>query len=120
MTRRRFEIQRVYDPEATDGYRVLVDRLWPRGISKEKAALDEWAKDLAPGTELRQWYGHDPARFDEFARRYREELKHSPGREAVAALRTVEGDRVVLVTATRDLEHSGARVLRDVLIGRSR
>ena len=117
-----YRIKRIYDPPAPeDGYRVLVDRLWPRGVSKAKAALDEWAKDVAPGTELRQWYGHDPARFDEFARRYREELHETPARAEVAKLRAVAREqRVVLVTATRDLEHSGAQVLREVLTTRAR
>jgi len=114
----------VYDFDADTahgGYRVLVDRLWPRGVSKQKAALDEWAKDVAPGTELRKWYGHDPARFDEFARRYREELHDPPAQAEVKRLRAVARDqRVVLVTATRDLEHSGALVLRDVLARRTR
>jgi uncharacterized protein YeaO (DUF488 family) len=118
----RFEIRRVYDiDESDDSYRVLVDRLWPRGISKAKAALDDWAKDLAPGTELREWYRHDPAKFELFARRYRQELKRTPAREAVARLRAVaRHKRVTLLTATRDLDHSGARVLKDVLTGKSR
>src|SRR5262245_17610135 len=80
----RFEIRRIYDqdpPEA--GYRVLVDRLWPRGIRKQNAALDEWAKDIAPTTDLRRWYGHDPARFEEFARRYRDELNRDPAAAAM-------------------------------------
>jgi uncharacterized protein YeaO (DUF488 family) len=99
-----------------DGYRVLVDRLWPRGIAKQDAALDEWAKDLAPGTDLRRWYGHDPARFEEFARRYRDELRRDPAAAALARLRgRAQQQTVVLVTATRDIEHSGARVLRAVL-----
>jgi uncharacterized protein YeaO (DUF488 family) len=118
-SRRPIDICRVYDLDGSDdGYRVLVDRLWPRGISKGQAAVDEWAKDVAPGSELRQWYGHDPARFEQFARRYRQELKRTPAREAVARLRRVAGThRVTLVTATRDVEHSGATVLRDVLTG---
>jgi uncharacterized protein YeaO (DUF488 family) len=113
----RFEIQRIYDAGASDGsYRVLVDRLWPRGISKGRAALDEWAKELAPGSELRRWYGHDPARFEEFARRYRDELRGGQALEAIARLRTIaRHNRITLITATGDLERSGARVLRDVL-----
>jgi uncharacterized protein YeaO (DUF488 family) len=108
-----FEIRRIYDKGAVeDGYRVLVDRLWPRGIAKQDAALDEWAKDVAPGTDLRRWYGHDPARFEEFARRYRDELRRDPAAAAVARLRgRAQQQTVVLVTATRDIEHSGARVL---------
>jgi uncharacterized protein YeaO (DUF488 family) len=93
-----------------------VDRLWPRGIRKGDAALDEWAKDVAPSTELRRWYGHDPARFEEFARRYRHELRQAPAAEALARLRALSAHNpVILVTATRDLERSGAQVLRDVL-----
>ena len=112
-----FEIRRAYDPaSAGDGYRVLVDRLWPRGVSKRDAALDEWAKDLAPEGELRRWYGHDPAKFEEFARRYRRQLEQAPAQQAVATLRSAaRGNRITLVTATRDIEHSGARVLLDVL-----
>jgi uncharacterized protein YeaO (DUF488 family) len=103
-----------------DGYRVLVDRLWPRGIAKQDAALDEWAKDLAPGTDLRRWYGHDPARFEEFARRYRDELRRDPAAAALARLRArAQEQTVVLVTATRDIEHSGARVLLAVLSERA-
>jgi uncharacterized protein YeaO (DUF488 family) len=114
-----FEIRRIYDREDGDtGYRVLVDRLWPRGVSKSAAALDEWPKDVAPGSDLRRWYGHDPARFEEFARRYRQELGGAPAQEVLERLRTVARDhRVVLVTATRDLERSGARVLLGVLAG---
>jgi uncharacterized protein YeaO (DUF488 family) len=110
-------IRRIYDKDAVeDGYRVLVDRLWPRGISKQEAALDEWAKDLAPGTDLRRWYGHDPDRFEEFARRYRDELDRDPAPAGLARLRDIARQQtVVLITATRDLERSGARVLRDVL-----
>jgi uncharacterized protein YeaO (DUF488 family) len=116
----RLEIRRIYDlGPAGDDYRVLVDRLWPRGIRKQDAALDEWAKDLTPGTDLRRWYGHDPEKFDEFARRYREELDAAPALDAVARLRAVARERpVTLVTAVRDLGHSGARVLRDVLVER--
>ena len=113
----QFEVRRIYDMDAADGsYRVLVDRLWPRGVTKRDAALDEWAKDLAPGSELRRWYGHDPSRFEEFARRYRNELQIERASGAMARLRNIAEDtRVTLMTATRDVEHSGARVLRDIL-----
>jgi uncharacterized protein YeaO (DUF488 family) len=112
----RFQAQRIYERNTRDGrYRVLVDRLWPRGVSQREAALDEWAQDLAPTSELRRWYGHDPERFDEFARRYRDELGRGRAPEAIARLRTRARDnRITLVTATRDLERSGARVLLDV------
>jgi uncharacterized protein YeaO (DUF488 family) len=114
-------MRRIYDHDAGDGaFRVLVDRLWPRGITKAEAAIDEWAKDLAPSTELRRWYGHDPARFDEFARRYRDELRRPPAKEALAQLRARASiERIVLVTATRDVVHSGAAVLKGVLTRRS-
>jgi uncharacterized protein YeaO (DUF488 family) len=118
--RPRFEIRRVYDDEGpSDGYRVLVDRLWPRGISKERAALDEWPKDVAPSDALRRWYGHDPAKFDEFSRRYRSELSAPPAKDVVDALRRKAEDApVILVTATRDVEHSGAAVLLEALTQR--
>jgi uncharacterized protein YeaO (DUF488 family) len=116
----RVEIRRAYDDDPGDGtHRVLIDRLWPRGVAKADAPIDEWAKDVAPSTDLRRWYGHDPARFEEFARRYRDELAAPPGAESVARLRALAGrSGVVLVTATRDVEHSGAAVLLGVLTGR--
>ena len=108
-------IARVYDePASTDGLRILVDRIWPRGLTKEHAALDEWCRDVAPSTELRTWYAHDPAKFAEFARRYRAELEASP--DPLDDLRRLVGRRrATLLTATKDLEHSQAAVLRDVL-----
>lgn len=116
MAGSRFDLRRVYDARESNHYRVLVDRLWPRGVRKVDAPIDEWAKDVAPSTELRRWYGHDPGRFAEFARRYRAELRRSPATEALAHLRALgRNRRVDLVTATRDTEHSGARVLREVL-----
>jgi uncharacterized protein YeaO (DUF488 family) len=113
-----FHLVRIYDDAGRDdpGYRVLVDRLWPRGVRKDGAHLDEWNKDVAPSTELRKWYGHDVDRFAEYARRDRDELSHPPGAEAVDALaRRARRSRVILLTATKDVEHSGARVLLDVL-----
>jgi len=123
MTRRRgrsgagLTLRRIYDDGRVGGdYRVLVDRLWPRGINKANAALDEWAKEVAPSAELRRWYGHDPQKFDEFARRYRDELTRPPALDKVADLRRLAGERhVTLLTATRDVEHSGALVLQDVV-----
>lgn len=109
------EVRRVYDTDdaAFVGYRVLVDRLWPRGISKADADLDEWCKDAAPSTELRRWYSHDVARFTEFDRRYRGELAQPPGSDAVERLAALAGrQRLTLLTATRDVEYSGAEVLR--------
>jgi len=109
-------VARVYDvPRRTgDEYRVLVDRLWPRGVKKEALDLDEWAKEVAPSSELRRWYGHVPERFDEFERRYRRELAGAASGAARAAL--TEHARLVLLTATRDVEHSGAEVLRRALL----
>lgn len=117
----RIEIRRVYDdahPER-DGYRVLVDRLWPRGLSHAAAALDEWLKDAAPSAELRRWYDHDLPRYEEFARRYRVELRDPPAADAVVRLRRLaRGEMLTLLTATRDVEHSGAGVLLDHLLDR--
>jgi uncharacterized protein YeaO (DUF488 family) len=114
-----FEVRRVYDEEPPAGYRVLVDRLWPRGVSKQRAAIDEWAKDAAPSDALRRWYGHQPDKFPDFARRYRAELATDPGKDAISRLRaTAMKSPVTLVTATRDVERSGAVVLLDVLLGR--
>jgi uncharacterized protein YeaO (DUF488 family)/DNA-binding MarR family transcriptional regulator len=106
-------------PARGTSYRVLVDRLWPRGIAKRDAPFDEWMKDVAPSPGLRRWYGHAPERFLEFARRYREELDHDPANSALRDLRKQASARkLTLVTATKDLELSGAAVLRDVLAGR--
>lgn len=107
--------KRAYEPAAAgDGYRVLVDRLWPRGVKKEEAALDLWAKDLAPSPELRKWFGHDPARFEAFAHRYRRELAAAPAREQLAELvRRATRGRVTLVYGARDEAHNGAVVLKD-------
>ena len=118
MARREIVITRVYDDPGRrdDEYRVLVDRLWPRGLTKRQVDYDEWAKDLAPSGELRTWYGHDPERFAQFSRRYRSELKKEPGDEALARVLSAAGRRsLVLLTATRDVEHSGAQVLQRVL-----
>lgn len=106
------------EPAQNDGTRVLVDRVWPRGISKQKAALDDWNKGVAPSTDLRKWYGHDPEKFEEFSRRYREELDTEDGREALEALRrSVRGKRLTLLTASRAVDISQAVVLRDLLTG---
>ncbi|MBB4684243.1 DUF488 domain-containing protein [Amycolatopsis jiangsuensis] len=113
-------VARVYDPPASaDGERVLVDRLWPRGLAKDAAALDDWCRDVAPSTELRRWYGHDPARFTEFARRYRTELSEPAAAEALATLRTrASRGRLTLLTATKDPAHSQAEVLAHLLRGK--
>lgn len=108
-------IKRVYEePSATDGYRVLIDRLWPRGVSHERATLDAWEPELAPSAELRQWFGHDPARYAEFRRRYMDELRDR--RQLLTALRRRARDgTVTLVYSARDTEHNDAVVLAEVL-----
>jgi uncharacterized protein YeaO (DUF488 family) len=109
-------LKRAYEgPAADDGTRVLVDRLWPRGITKEKAAIDRWAKELAPSTELRKWFKHDPARWDEFKQRYSAELCQHSG--VLGQLRTLaQRGRVTLVYAAHDKLHNDAVVLRNVLL----
>lgn len=111
-------LKRAYErPSADDGTRVLVDRLWPRGVRKADIAIEQWLKDVAPSTELRRWFGHDPGRWSEFRRRYESELSHN-----VEALRKlgeyVQKGRVTLVYAARDQEHNEAVVLRDRLARR--
>ncbi len=110
-------IKRAYDePSRSDGYRVLVDRLWPRGVKKEALRLDLWAKELAPSPELRTWFGHEPERFREFARRYHAELRHDPARGFLADLtRRAAHGTVTLVYGARDEVHNGAVVLRDLI-----
>jgi uncharacterized protein YeaO (DUF488 family) len=106
-------------PARADGYRVLVERLWPRGIRKVDLPLDSWDKELAPTTELRKWFHHDPARWAEFARRYRGELKRSPAKKRLQELadRSRRGS-VTLVFSTHDAEHSNAVILRDLIAGK--
>ncbi|NNG36239.1 DUF488 domain-containing protein [Nakamurella aerolata] len=114
------KIKRAYaEAEPSDGRRVLVDRLWPRGVSKQRADLSDWLKQIAPSTELREWYGHDPAKFDEFAQRYRAELTGDSERaEALTQLRAwASGGPLTLITATKDPAISEAQVLLDVLRG---
>jgi uncharacterized protein YeaO (DUF488 family) len=105
--------RRVYEePEPADGRRVLVDRLWPRGLSREKASLDEWLKAVAPSDELRRWYGHDPEKFTEFEQRYKAELREPEPAEALRQLTDeVRAGPVTLLTATRDVDRSQAQVL---------
>ncbi|MDE3192102.1 MAG: DUF488 family protein [Chloroflexota bacterium] len=113
-------VKRVYERrEKADGLRLLVDRLWPRGLSKARADWDAWRKDLAPSTELRQWYGHDPDRFTEFRRRYAAELRRAEARSAIRDIAQAR-QKVTLVTATHDLEHSGATVLAGLIVDRRR
>ena len=110
-------IRRVYDKaNDQDGIRVLVDHIWPRGVSKAKAALNEWCKDVSPSTELRKWYSHDPAKFEEFTRRYVAELEDSKRAEALQHLRELAtGHRLTLLTATKNPDISQAAVLCDLL-----
>ncbi|HUA30903.1 MAG TPA: DUF488 family protein [Streptosporangiaceae bacterium] len=105
--------RRVYEePAPSDGRRVLVDRLWPRGLSKDRARLDEWLKAVAPSDDLRRWYGHEPDKFPEFTRRYHAELADPERAEALRHLHDeARSGTVTLLTATKDLEHSEAAVL---------
>jgi uncharacterized protein YeaO (DUF488 family) len=117
MTKRGVRVRRTYEaPDPGDGIRVLVDRIWPRGLTKARAALDEWCKDVAPSDELRKWYGHDPGRFEEFGRRYRLELQGRRQAGALAHLRGLAKDgRLTLLTATSRPEISEAAVLAALL-----
>jgi len=112
---RRIAIKRVYEPAAKDdGLRVLVDRLWPRGLSKEEADIDLWAKDVAPSSELRKWFGHDPAKWKEFQAKYRRELDSQ--KTALQDLVEQAGEQpLTLLYGARDTEHNQAVVLKDVL-----
>jgi uncharacterized protein YeaO (DUF488 family) len=116
------QVRRVYDPaREDDGQRVLVDRIWPRGLSKERADLDDWLKQIAPSTTLRKWYAHDPEKFEEFARRYRAELEQPEPAAAYERLRQlVAQGPVTLLTATKRSDISEAAVLADLLGGSSR
>ena len=108
-------LKRAYEPaEPADGFRILIDRLWPRGVSRRQAKLDEWNRELAPSTELRRWFGHDPERFAEFRRRYVDELRDQ--RSALAALRArARRGPLTLVYGAKDSEHNDAVVLAEVL-----
>jgi uncharacterized protein YeaO (DUF488 family) len=108
-------IKHVYEPvSAKDGYRILVDRLWPRGLSKERAAVDLWLKAIAPSTELRRWFGHDPGKWNEFRRKYSDELATHAGE--IAQIRALaKRRRVTLVYGARDNEHNDAVALLDYL-----
>jgi uncharacterized protein YeaO (DUF488 family) len=111
-------LKRAYDePAEGDGTRVLVDRLWPRGLSKEQAHIDLWLKDIAPSTELRKWYGHEPEKFEEFRHRYESELAAEPAQAALRKLRemAVQGP-ITLVFSAHDAEHCNTAVLRDYLM----
>lgn len=116
-TKRKIQVRRVYDdPVRGDGARILVDRIWPRGMTKERAKLDEWCKHIAPSTELRKWYNHDPDRYEEFARRYGQELTEPERAEALEHLREVSAIRTLtLLTASKAVDTSEATVLAELL-----
>jgi uncharacterized protein YeaO (DUF488 family) len=122
-TQHAVRVRRVYEePNPADGVRILVDRLWPRGVRKQDLAHDAWLKDVAPSGDLRTWYGHRPERFEGFARRYRKELGSGSRADALEQLRQKAGSQTVtLLTATRDVERSGAAVLAETLreVGRT-
>lgn len=117
MADENVRVRRVYDaPDAADGRRVLVDRVWPRGLKKQDARLDEWCKDVAPSTELRSWYGHEPNRFDEFTRCYHAELEEPERASALAHLRDLARQGpLTLLTASRRSDISQATVLAELL-----
>jgi uncharacterized protein YeaO (DUF488 family) len=111
-------LKRAYEaPAKSDGRRILIDRLWPRGVSKADAAIDEWIKEIAPSTALRKWFGHDPARWAEFRRHYAKELRGNP--ELLRKVRDLaQAGRVTLVYSARDEVHNDAVVLRAAVLGR--
>ena len=111
----KIQIKRVYDePSTADGLRILVERLWPRGVTKAKAKIDLWLKDVAPSAELRKWFGHDPAKWEQFKKRYWDELRQNPS--AVETLREhIKKTNVTFVYAARDELHSGALALQEFL-----
>ena len=110
-------LKRAYEqPDASDGYRVLVERLWPRGVKKEALRLDAWLKDIAPSSTLRRWFAHDPTRWAEFVRRYREELRCEAAAIEVAGLaQRARRERVTLIYAAKDQAHNSAIVVRDAI-----
>lgn len=115
---RDIKLKRAYSPpSAGDGTRILIDRLWPRGVKKSNAGIDRWIKDIAPSTGLRKWFRHDPARWQEFRRRYAAEIHDHPDQLAELRAAARKGP-VTLVFAARDELHNDAVVLRDVLLGR--
>lgn len=112
-------LKRIYEaPHPEDGVRILVDRLWPRGVSKQQAAVDEWMKEIAPSPELRKWYGHDPSKFAEFKEHYIKELEHDPVRAGLAASirQTAADSRVTLLYAAKDEKLSHALILWNWLL----
>ena len=114
----KIELRRVYDDRGeAEGYRVLVDRVWPRGISKESLRLDEWLRDLAPSTELRKWFGHDPSRWESFRQKYLDELRAK--QDELKRLQTIaKKGPLILLYGAKDEEHNQAVVIRDALQGK--
>ena len=111
----KIKIKRVYEkPDKEDGIRILVDRLWPRGLTKEKAGIDLWLKEIAPSTELRKWFGHDPEKWKEFEKRYSDELKKNEGQVSLLKDQMKKGT-ITLVYGARDEEHNEAMVLKELL-----
>jgi uncharacterized protein YeaO (DUF488 family) len=112
------KLKRAYAPSAAgDGVRILIDRLWPRGVRKSRLALDQWMKEIAPSPELRKWFGHDPARWDEFRRRYAAELRGNA--ELLGRLRALARSRpITLVYSAHDEAHNDAVALRNLILGR--
>jgi uncharacterized protein YeaO (DUF488 family) len=120
VTELDIRLKRAYEPPSkADGTRVLIDRLWPRGVTKAKAAIDHWFRDLAPSTELRKWFGHDPARWVEFRRRYTAKLKQH-GEQLDELLQMAAEGPVTLIYGAHDEQHNDAVVLKDVLVERAR
>jgi uncharacterized protein YeaO (DUF488 family) len=113
--RTTIRLKRAYNPPSEDdGLRILVERLWPRGLSKEKAAIDLWLKEIAPSPELRRWYGHEPARWDEFCKRYRQEIEVNA--EVLSDLeKRLKSGPVTFVYAARDEQHNSALILKEYL-----
>jgi uncharacterized protein YeaO (DUF488 family) len=115
MSKKPIQTKRIYeDPSNNDGYRVLVDRIWPRGVSKEDANLDDWMKEIAPSTELRKWFGHDPDKFDGFKKRYKDELDEKEDLLEQLVEKSSE-KKVTLLYGAKDEEHNQAVVLKDIL-----
>ena len=109
------QLKRVYEePDETDGKRILIDRLWPRGLTKEKARIEIWLKDIAPSTELRTWFGHDPSKWDDFKKRYKNELKNNSETVSKLIEQMAQG-KVTLVYSAKDKEHNDAVVLAEYL-----
>ena len=112
-----FRLKRIYDaPEKDDGFRILVDRIWPRGLTREGAAIDLWLKEIAPGAELRKWFGHDPAKWSDFKSRYHLEIRANAGALKILLEKARKGP-VTLLYSARDTEHNQARALLEYLEG---